>query len=401
MPERNGEKQMKWNNKGHEFDNRGRTLAEDFKRGQKIYLFGAGILGEEFRGVLEAYGIFGGYIDNDRKKQQAGAGGADVISVEGFMEKRQDSWVVICADDKNIPAMQKQMESNGMQTGKDLFVYLPFFRDIFPVLSLWAFHKVFDNLCQISLTERCTLRCGKCAHGCYAVGSDARDMDPDDVRYTADSYFSHVDFIREFVLIGGEPLLYRHLAEAITYIGEHYRNQMMIYSITTNGTVMPDEDVLLASKAQSVLFRISNYSDSLPRLKPGYERLCRLLEAYGIAYVLEDGRRQWYDYGFEEINRESASEAAAVFDGCRTPCREVRRDKYYYCVMARTVNDNLKFGLGENDYLSLSGLKGESGKKILTEYGQGYSDKGYLDMCLHCRGAEAQEHLIPAARQKE
>ncbi len=41
-------------------------------------------------------------------------------------------------------------------------------------------------------------------------------------------FFSKVDYIQEFVLIGGEPLLYEKLPQVIEYIGSKYRNQINI-----------------------------------------------------------------------------------------------------------------------------------------------------------------------------
>ena len=46
--------------------------------------------------------------------------------------------------------------------------------------------------------------------------------------------------------------------------------------------------------------------------------------------------------------------------------------------------------LGETEY-----------KKEVLEYSMGYSDKGYLDMCRYCNGAEAKDKPIPVAEQME
>lgn len=100
------------------------------------------------------------------------------------------------------------------------------------------------NLAQITLTERCSLKCKKCAHACYNVGNQTQDLDLSEVYKSADMFFSKVDYINEFVLIGGEPLLYKGLSKAIVYIGNKYRSQIGIFSITTNGTIAPDEETL-------------------------------------------------------------------------------------------------------------------------------------------------------------
>ena len=40
-------------------------------------------------------------------------------------------------------------------------------------------------------------------------------------------------------------------------------------------------------------------------------------------------------------------------------------------------------------------------KKVVLEFQQGFSEKGYLDMCNHCNGADAVNHPIPCAEQIE
>ena len=109
---------------------------------------------------------------------------------------------------------------------------------------------------------------------------------------------------------------------------------------------------------------------------------------------------QWMDYGFETVYRNGTEEELIqVFDRCKTPCREIRGSRYYYCVMARSVSDNLKLNVGKEDYLELADLTKQD-KKVILEFDRGYSDKGYLDMCNRCRGAEASDYPIPAAEQK-
>ena len=65
--------------------------------------------------------------------------------------------------------------------------------------------------------------------------------------------------------------------------------------------------------------------------------------------------------------------------------------------MARSVAENMRWPIGDEDYLELKGL---GDKKLFFEYQQGYSEKGYMDLCRYCRGAEAVQFLIPAAEQE-
>lgn len=392
---------MRWKNKGHELDKVAEDISELVRLHDKIYVFGAGILGKNMQEILEYLHMFGGYIDNDKEKQKNGVDGKEVISFDQYVKSGRENQIVIAADKKNIPAISRQLSEKGLVINKNYFLYEEFMHRFLPIIMAYVYDTSFVSLAQICLTERCSLKCEKCAHGCFNVGSDASDMDIALAYKSADAFFAKVDICGEFVLIGGEPLLYQQLPEVIAYIGERYRSQIMIFSITTNGTILPKPSVIEMCKKYDVIFRISNYSKELPRLKEKYEQLTALLNENYIAYTLGKPEEEWIDYGFDSLVREAdEEELTRVFDACKTPCREIRGDKFYYCVMARSVSDNLGFDVGENDYLDMSSLTGEDYKKRLLEFSVGYSDKGYLDMCRYCNGAEAYQYPVPAAKQK-
>ena len=340
---------MKWTNKGHELDEYANEVVRLFdERKGKVYLFGAGLIGGDTEVILERYQCFGGYIDNNEKKQAEGVNGHKVLSLKQYTEEGTKGIIVITADRKNIPAIEGQLTKEGYVKGMDFFSQKEFMHKFFPVLSLYRFGLLYVDLVQICLTERCTLKCRDCAHGCFAVGADCEDLSLEMAMKSADSFFGKVDVAREFVLIGGEPLLYKELAEIIGYIGKKYRSKMSIYSIVTNGTIIPGQDVLDMCREHNVLIRISDYSETLKWIEDRQKRLMEKLEENGVSYILEGRSLQWMDYGFQTFNRDGGeNELIKVFDECQTPCREIRGSKYYYCVMARSVSENLGFEIGQ------------------------------------------------------
>lgn len=391
---------MKWENKGHELDDFGKKLVQIFHDKQKkIYVFGAGLLGGELVPVLEKYKCFAGYIDNDLHKQASGVDGRTVISLDQYITNGSDGFIVIAANEKNVPAIESQLGGKGLTKERDYWGYTEFIGNVFPVLSLYEFNLLYVDTAQICLTERCSLKCKDCAHGCFAVDPQSQDIDIMTAKESADIFFSKVDYVKEFVLIGGEPFLYADLAESIEYIGEKYRNRMSFFTITTNGTIIPKQNILELCRKYNVLIRISNYSKSVKRLEKKYEQLIDQLKESEVSYVLGDKEWKWMDYGFKTVDRKwKEDELIQVFDKCKTLCREIRGSRYYYCVMARSVSENLKFDIGKEDYLDFKDLS-EADKKIILEFQLGYSDKGYLDMCNHCNGADAVNYPIPAAEQ--
>ncbi len=369
-------------------------------KNKKFYVFGAGILGSELKILLDKYSCFEGFVDNDTRKQHCGYLEASVLSLNEYINLSFDTFLIVAVSQKNQKDVIELLKNSNLKEGRDFCMYEDFRNYYFPIISIYKYNKSFMAIAQITLTERCTLKCKKCAHGCYAVSNNAADMPLEDVYKSADSFFAKVDYIHEFVLIGGEPLLYEDLSKAIEYIGQKYRNQIGIYSITTNGTIIPKQEILNVCGRYNVIFRISNYTNSMPRLKVSHEKLIERLQNDKIAYYLGKAEKEWIDYGFEYINRKATEEdLIRVFDICKTPCREVRGNRLYFCVMARSISDNLGFHLGRDDYLDLDALPEDSYKEELLAFQLGYSKKGYLDMCNHCRGADARNYPIPAAEQ--
>ena len=386
---------MKWVNKGHEFEKEYAAYKNNFSLGKGVYIFGAGQLGKHYGAMFAEIGILKGYIDNYLAGGKCN--GMPVISFEEYLASYKGIPIILCLSVKNREQIAPQLENAGLQEDIHFVNHTDYMNIIFPILMMYERDRLLIPLCQICVTERCSLKCKKCAHACHMVANNIADLKLDDVKHSADSYFRLVDYAAEFVLIGGEPLLYRDLAEAVAYIGKKYRRQIGIFSITTNGTIIPKDEVLEECRKHNVLFRISNYEKSIPRLVEKHKELVQKLKDLGVNFVLGKDDRFWMDYGFEYVDRHHI-ELEKTFDVCATPCHEVRRDRFYQCVMARTVSENM-YHIECEDYLDLSKLDGADGKKVLLEYSLGYSDKGFMEMCNRCNGADSVNHPIPVAEQ--
>ena len=143
---------------------------------------------------------------------------------------------------------------------------------------------------------------------------------------------------------------------------------------------------------------MSDYSQTLPYLADRYRELYDKFQNNDVRIWKTNNKNAWFDYGFGEFDRHNdIHNLKKAFSECSTECREVRGNKYYYCVMARTVSDNMNLNLGQDDYIDLNSVKD---KRELLQFELGNIDKGYLEMCNYCRGAEAKKYLIPAAEQR-
>lgn len=386
---------MKWNSKGHEIDTYASEICNILTHKDGITIYGAGNVGTRIGRILKRYHLFRGYVDNDINKQKRGFKEDRVYSSEILVHTKTFVVVATMGAYKEISG---QLQKFGMVEYKDFICADVFENKWLPILLYYQYNHLYTNLAQICVTERCTLKCKKCAHACNMVDINAEDMLLDKAKKSADEFFDKYDCVGEFVLIGGEPLLYKSLPALIRYIGEKYRDKMIVFSITTNGTIIPSDELIKECGEYGVTIRVSDYSKSIPRLKSNYQNLYKKLKVLSTEVWYTNANNSWFDYGFDRLDeKKDIRETEKTFNQCMTQCREINGSKYYFCVMAHTVAKNRKYNIGQNDYIDLSTVLD---KKILLEFELGYSEKGYLDMCRICRGKAAEKYLIPAAEQE-
>lgn len=367
----------------------------------KVFVFGAGIKGRPLAKTLLHYHLFAGFIDNDSKKQGNEVMGFPVVSFAKFKQIEGEKYIIIACSEKNRKFIENQLDDAGLVNEKNYLYVDELLDNVLPVYALYQHNESFVSMAQISLTEKCTLKCKDCAHACYNVGSSGRELSLEDACESADYFFSNVNYTNEFTLIGGEPFLYQQLDKIIDYIGSKYRDQISDFTITSNGTIVPRKEILKMCVRHGVQVHISDYSKTLERLVPQYDRLRYELKNFDVDYCFIPMEGMWTDYGIGKIDRKlQEKDLINVFDGCKTPCREIRKNRLYFCVMARSASENLALHIGEDDYLELSLLKNtNTDKKKLLQFQLGYLEKGYLEMCNHCYGGDRVDHPILAAEQ--
>lgn len=386
---------MKWKNKEHEFDGIYSKYDDMLKDKKGISIFGCGEIGAFYSDVTIRTNLFRNFYDSKK------TGEFKNYTIKNINDYDGDELLILCASRKNLNEMKDILHNAGYTEYDNYVVYDEFFSKIFPLLMLYKYDILYSDMIQLSMTERCILRCKKCAHGCNSVSITSEDLSFSDIKESIDNYFSVVDYVQYFLLIGGEPLLSNRLCDTVKYIGEKYRDRIGRLQISTNGLIKPKKELLEACYKYNVFFHISNYISAIPKTKSIIKGFIDSLNGNNIEYYLVPEDFNWTDYGFDHLDR-GWKELASVFDNCKTECHEIRIDKIYYCIMARSVAENTKMNYGEDDYILLADKEKNEliSKKVLFEYLQGYSEKGYLDMCNFCYGSERQNYPIPVAEQE-
>lgn len=252
------------------------------------------------------------------------------------------------------------------------------------IASIWPFvlkQKVHIFQTDVLVTEKCNLACSFCnmfiPH--YEL---PKHRDTQLILSDVDSYFNLVDYVSIFHLVGGEPFLHPNIKDIIEYILEKYSDKIDKFIITTNGTVLPREEILEVLKNNNVILSVSNYSNKLEKLKSKVERVVDTYKINNINHYVRNNI-EWYDFGDLRIkNNMSEEELINHFDSCTAPFRGLNDGKFYYCHLNTSAVLTKLFPPNENDYVNLS----EVYPQDLIKFDLGFTELGYITFCDNCNG---------------
>ena len=200
---------MKSINNGQELDEIAKQLIEECEGRSQFYIYGAGKLGKQLFEKLNRFGQFSAFIDNDNEKQSDGFCAQKVITFNEYLESGNNNIIIIAASKENTIEIKTQLKEYKLKENIDFYLYDFFMKKIYPIMALYMHNELYMELCQIVLTEKCTLKCKKCAHACYAVTDKFEDMNLKMAYKSSDSFFENVDYINEFVLMN--PVIRRNI----------------------------------------------------------------------------------------------------------------------------------------------------------------------------------------------
>lgn len=252
------------------------------------------------------------------------------------------------------------------------------------IASIWPFtykQKVHIFQTDVLVTERCNLACSFCNMFIPHYESP-KHRDTQTILDDIDSYFDIVDYVSIFHLVGGEPFLHPNIKDIIEYILEKYSDKIDKFIITTNGTVLPKEEILDVLKSNNLILSVSNYSNKLEKLKSKVEKVLATYSENNINHYVRNNI-EWYDFGDLRIkNNMSEEELIKHFDSCTAPFRGLNDGKFYYCHLNTSAVLTKLFPLNDNDYVNLSEVSAED----LIKFDLGFTELGYITFCDNCNG---------------
>lgn len=382
------------------------------KANGNIILYGAGRRGSVAAHCLNKRNIkFICFCDSDEKKCGKEYCEHKVISFDELVAKYKECVILITTN--HYYAIEEQLKNKGIL---NVYSCVSLFQEIdFSGYTLFSpeyqarnIEQYFYTLVpvadkrisyisqvQLPVTMRCTLRCKECNSYIPYCKGKAEDFVYEDMVNAVDKLLMSYKTIANLLLYGGEPFLYKDLYKLVNYFVA--AEQIEKVTIVTNGTLLPDSELIDALCNPRVFVRISNYG-SLSRKKG---ELMELLKNRGIHFEITDFKF-WNKNPIIDLLNESDEELREKVKNCCSIAKALTiiKGKMFFCGFSafydyfRAVPD---YGDNYVDLLNFNGNSVELREKIdsmLKISEDGLPKKA----CRYCKFNNFEDNL-PVAEQ--
>ena len=357
-------------------------LTDDWKYISELVVYGFGKVAHDNIDFFKSSFNIAYIVDSDKEKCNCEFKGISVKHVDDVKDDLKNYKIVIMTANRNAALVGEDLEKFGLQSGKDFCSMEQFLTEWF-----WNYKK---KVCLMevhsTITSRCTLKCKHC-NMFMPYYREHVDYTAKDILEDLELLFRHVDYIVAYEILGGEPLINGELADMIRQIGDRYGNRIGNIGIITNGTLLPDEQLIEISKKYNVKYDFSDYTD--------------VVSDAGLRYSVNRSLR-WCDFGFPVNNRmydfdkvrEHMLSCGPIFHG-------LNDGKYYYCHVSWSADKAKLLKNVSDDYIDLRTLDDDDrAKEAILEHSNGNMAKGFVKLCKICGGCgNDNTEFVKAAEQ--
>ena len=258
--------------------------------------------------------------------------------------------------------------------------------------------KVVLTKLIISITTACTLNCKHCSMYMPFHKKNTIMYSFEEVKQQIDLLFKYVDNVMELVVIGGEPFLNKDLSRIIEYMQVNYSDHFNTLNIITNGTIIPDKQLIETLKYQNVVVNISNYYVNEGYINK-FNQVKSLLEEHQIR-ISVNNELEWKDFSFPYEGLHLSDEDAYInMNKCDPYCRGFNDSKFYFCHFVWSADKAGIFKEDAYDYVDFSSLSIDEKEKIVL-MNLCYFNSGYNSLCRECGGfSNLNQKIIKAGQQ--
>lgn len=383
---------MKWKNPGHEYDH----LFQQIDQKKSFYLFGMGDYGLQFLNIFKTEIHIKGFIDNDPSKQGNAIKGIHCYSLEDIVLSNNEGIILTMSQIARIIPIE-ELTMAGYKRNENFFII----EEFLSIYYVYKKDKIYFSSVSFLPSTACNLNCINCLNfNPFAKQFYIRKWE--ELVNDIDLFFSCVDRIMLFHISGGEPLMYKYTSDLIEYIDKHYGDRIDTLRMVTNGTIVPNEDILKKLSQCRVEITVDDYRDAVPKFRECFNQLINKLESYQIKHYINKAD-SWIDLAPEKTDYSDWSESQLQKhkENCNQSWQELRNGKLYSCNYAAYAT--VAGIAGKQDLEEVYDLTkfSPSKKKELVEFRLGYSAKGYTNFCKKCRGftPENTEKVVPAKQR--
>ncbi|MFZ5968960.1 MAG: radical SAM protein [Bacillota bacterium] len=306
-----------------------------------IILFGvkmAGLIGKKTLDFLGKKVVC--FCDNDKAKQGTVVDRLEVLSPKQGKEKYPDAKVYICLlNNDNIKQVKVQLEGLGFNDifNKDVLFYVYQIQVIKRPVTSSDLADTMDVLNNnegklimsdvvLFITEQCTLNCKECSALVPYIKKPInypKNIIIEGIQRLSQS----VDAVMTINILGGEPLLHQDIVEICAEVSK--LKNVLLVRVVTNGTILPDNDILSKLKTIGTCIHISDYGE----LSINKGKLIEVLAAHKMIYELAGERALWYPVSPPQKSGRSYEENITFFSNCEwsRKCPELQNGELHIC----------------------------------------------------------------------
>jgi glycosyltransferase involved in cell wall biosynthesis/organic radical activating enzyme len=392
---------MKWTNRGHQLD----ELGKRYLKVKNLYLYGIDEKAKKAYDLLQWLGVADEFnisfvLDStvfNHESERAFCG----KRVIPFQTELCDE--VRAAPEECVVALPWIAQSNEREILEQLgpvgIFYLTssynrrdnFVQNFVCVWLMYRHEKLLSHWTNFVTTLKCNRNCKYCLNY-YEYIENPQDVSFEAFKDHFDTVFSKFDYLYSLHFTGGEPLLVKELPRFIRYLEENYKDRIFEFFIITNSTMIPNPEIISAVKSLNGHFLLDDYSNSDSHSK--IKEIKAVLTDNDVAYVV-NSPTHWFDLDIQNADNSNLEqeELECYKDSCNSYLQEFAENKIYACCYQQYAN---RAGLLEsttNDYIEIA----DTPKMEILEFRQGYTLRGYVDLCKHCRGiGDNHKKVAPA-----
>jgi hypothetical protein len=385
--------------------------------GQKIVIFGRGVVGKLALYALTNLGLKVDYfIDSNEKLQNSHYFDIPTIAPSALKKIDPDAHVfiahnyLISAENtlinlgiKNYYTCTELWKKTDFKTkNESIDLNLPMLKiermieiHHFSYLKALGLEQNTLNVKHIDImvTERCSMKCKDCANLMQYYHKPA-NSEFETLSKSIDRFMECVDMVYEFRVLGGDPFMNKEMYKTVNKLSSLEKVKSVV--IYTNATILPKNENFSCLKHEKVRLQITNYGSELSRK---HDELVNLLIENKIKYVTERVKK-WDDIGVLKHEEKNENQLNKLFmDCCANDLFTILNGKLYKCPVSANGTNLNAFPYHEDidginlvdDNIEMSDLK--------IKLRMFYNNNKYVTACNYCKGRGYGDGEIEAAIQ--